>query len=78
MARSYQCTNGRAHELGDQEASYGYIQASVFVDARCGNMEGHTGIGTRNPKEHARAAEATRFFCKLDNFSEELTYKVLP
>ena len=69
---------GRAHELGDQEAIYGCIQSSVFVDARCGDMEGHATIGTRNPEEHVRAAEATRFFCKRDNYSEELTYDALP
>ena len=38
--------------LGDQEASYGYVQLTVFVDAKCGEMEGLVAVGMRSPEEH--------------------------
>ena len=69
---------GGAHKLGNQEAGYGYIQSSVFVDDMREDMEGHVAIGTCSPEEHAQAAEATRFFGQHNDYSEELTYDVLP
>ena len=60
---------GGAHKLGNQEAGYGYIHSSVFVDGM---------RGTRSPEEHTQAAEATRSFGQHNDYWEEPTYDVLP
>ena len=61
--------------LGDQEASYGYIESEIFVN---GKIRGFIAIGTHDPEEHALVAKAVRFFSDDENFAEELTYKILP
>ena len=64
--------------MGDQEANYGYIKSTVYVDTERGEMEDLIAVGTSNPEEHRQIAKATRYFRCGNDYTEELTYNILP